>query len=340
MKKSLTRKLLLSVATLALALTSFVTTTVAWFTVNTEAKANALTITGASSQDTSLLVSTDGIQFYAAVTPELTPGYGSALKDVQCYYVNSGSVETPNNAVTFAGIKTVAEEYVSETSTAGYARWSLYFQTPNDTGKNVVLKSCTLINTTPTINPWTCNTAMDGLFTIGTNYYFDALNCGRLGIEVYKTKAWSDAGVSYTGFDSTSFSRYYLGSHTNTANQKPSDATFTVSGTTPGYGRLGDPDGLNALSYYNNVLTTSLDPADISVASLTTAESYVDVDATAAYVTGSTSAATPITTTGDAGTIARVDFYFWLEGWDKDCFDGITKSGQTFSVQMSFCVAE
>lgn len=89
--------------------------------------------------------------------------------------------------------------------------------------------------------------------------------------------------------------------------------SYAVKGAS--LGSMYNPEYNAMLTYYNNQKSTKIYPIEEE-----------DLPSTTRYKSG-TDATMPTIMTVKSGTdITKVTFRFWLEGWDADCFDGLTKS--------------
>ena len=79
--------------------------------------------------------------------------------------------------------------------------------------------------------------------------------------------------------------------------------------------------GMNALTYYNAVSSTQLVAANAKPVSTA-------LSTGTKYNIGTTPAGT------EDGTHLKVTFFFFVDGWDDECFDAV--KGQTFTVEMEF----
>jgi len=80
-------------------------------------------------------------------------------------------------------------------------------------------------------------------------------------------------------------------------------------------GSMYNPEYNAMLTYYNNQKSTKIYPIEEE-----------DLPSTTRYKSGTDKIMPTIMTLESGPSITKVTFRFWLEGWDADCFDGLTKS--------------
>lgn len=112
--KNLTRKLFLSVCTLAICAVTLVSTTFAWYTTNTEVSASGMTGQASATGDASVYISTDNIVWAQSVT--LDTSESTAL--LPCQVTENGEFKLKNNPDGSMGA-----------TTGAYLQFDLYVRT-------------------------------------------------------------------------------------------------------------------------------------------------------------------------------------------------------------------
>ncbi len=116
--KKLSRKLFLSFATLALAITATVTTTYAWFTMNAEVTVSQIAGGSATVED-GIYVSLDGITY----------GTGATLSETASVEFQPVTLTSENQLVFLDASAATGADFNSSTSSEGaYAKFTLYFK--------------------------------------------------------------------------------------------------------------------------------------------------------------------------------------------------------------------
>lgn len=303
--KSLTRKLFISVMTLAIAIVSLTTTTYAWFTKNTEINASGISMSGqASSGDKSLYIMSS--ESGATWGPSITfPSQAAVLKPVTRTAADDH----------FAAFKKVVATTASDaTAGADYYQYTFYLKT--DTTSSVYL----LGGSGKTSITYGAGTAFTPLYsagadvTAGTSVTRTLQNVIRFGISTVMSTAIADtpddASWSETVTDKTLY--------------------HTISGD---FGQATTTGG-TAGTYFTKAMGAA------ALASLQAAAPYVGDTETGSITFGDTLASnTCFAASLTAGFIAKVTLTIWVEGWDADCFDAIATATQSIAASFYFQAA-
>lgn len=215
--KKLTKKLLLSAITLGLALVTLTTTTFAWYTSSTQAKAiNGSASTSSTTKDASLLISSD----------EGTEKEFSSQATIAQQGVNLVPLQYDTENKYFKELN-ASTEYKVEGQVAGFYEFKLYFKSNNNETVDVYIENLKIVNTNKNNL-----TKFDSLkYVAGNNtdglpneakYYVDAVNALDLIIKNNNT--------------SNNFFNY--------------DLSGKITDTASSFG-FGETETPNAIAYYN-----------------------------------------------------------------------------------------
>ncbi|MGM9972172.1 MAG: hypothetical protein ACI35W_07165 [Anaeroplasmataceae bacterium] len=328
--KKISRKLLMSILSMAFAVVALGTTTYAWFTMNATATADLkVNVQGGTN---GVLLSTDGKTFSSDVTI-LTDSSNQALTGLELqpltYDYATTPVATPtafkkfsNNAIVEAGTgaSSMYLQFDLYVCTSGPSQ-SVYFSSTGNTVESDYADKSYVI-----LNDFSYD---DGSFIGGTAVKVDAVNALRSIVEVYEGSEerdtmqklckggqkpenaveWgtSERVLNIFGFDNGVTLK--AGNGSNTAD----DLAYNFGQT------LGETNAANA--YLSAVSDGALN--GVSYPTEPTLTTGFGTEANAIYTSANTS-----------NLVYRVRFTFWLEGFDADCFDAIM--GQTLTINLSF----
>ena len=315
-------KLILSCAALAAVATTAVSTTFAWYTSNTEVKAEGITAGTQENADATLLISKTGHQkdWHQGVTFSM-----SANNMVPVAYDSTNDEyllwDSTNNTTTSEGAQDPAA--ISNGIYSGaYVSFMLYFKSGTTDSLNVGIKRISLVNTSEDSLPTrTAQTTVGLGSTEGTAYsanLFRALT--------FATNAGSSMEVAdgYANQASSATRRAY-----NVETNYMTAGSDTLAGS------------FNAHQYYDEIKGTDIasDAADLTTPnqseSLTTlGASDSTTDLAAAISLGQTGEGAA--EDGGLDNILAVRFDLYLDGWDVACFDACQE--QTFTLDLQFTV--
>ncbi len=321
----LRRKLLAAGFAFGATALTLTTSTFAWYTTNTEVSVGSIEgATSATVDSTSIYIA--AASTYASAEP------GAAVADITKYsssaapvLVNSGTshVLTP---VSYAAVNTyntmsaatgaTSPSYTAITSKEAYIyEYVLRFQKPNATASTpVYVSGFTLTNSVGSATSaqvamtYEAKSAGCGISAAGS-YNVDMLHALKMTVSV--TDLTADGTVPATPTTTTSI--YDLDSFADAT--KDSNVSTTV----------------NALTYYNSLVGTSLSVPDNY---LSDATAFAVTTAAEANSTNSSFFAIPST------GYVEVRFQFWLDGWDEFCYDVCRQQGFTVGMQFSVSPAK
>ena len=315
MKKGL-RKLILSGTALAAVAATLGTSTYAWYTANETVSATDISGASAGAADASIFISKDHSAWSSTVALDQNGDVtGGALLPVE-YVGNTTDQQTSVTSANFKDLGSVSNNaYVAgntRTVANGAAKkFTLYFRSSkisaDATAPTVYLKGITLTNTTEDYTP------ADNLFYTKTNGYGVNVNQATYGVDftqalkmVIYTDA-SDAGLA-----------------DGNVNGKSLDlVNYQSTGLNSNLGTINADN--NALTYYNNIMSTSLTSAMDTQTKATITEKNSNQSQRTAISLGQLNK--------DADYIT-VDFYIYLDGWDTYCYDAC--KGQSFQLDLEF----
>lgn len=300
--KNLTRKLFLSICTLAICAVTLVSTTFAWYTTNTEVSATNINASTSVYGDASIFISTDTLNWYQSVDVNKTM---TALLPVQ---------------VTSTGVFDDRELGDTLASDTDYLKFTLYVKTAKISDETdadpiaLFVKSITINNTTfSTIvdtdadeDTTADNEIRNYIETIATDnlLYNSSKNTG--GVDKTQGKYWVDVTEAlWMNIESSTVENlnHNIFDLKNCLNTKYSP--FNVA----------NPD---AEVYYESVSGDTLEKSGTATE----------------YVVGSTGTNFEIANLAANGDYTTLTFKIFLNGWDEYCFDAC--KGQSFSVALSF----
>lgn len=301
--KNLTKKLFLSVATLALTVTCLSTTTYAWFTQNAVATANTVGASTTTAAANNIFISADDINYSTSASPTVnTP-------TLMCI---AGTVGT--NAITYTNLDG------STAANSSYLKATLYLQNTGTTAADIILKADTIadaIKNTSTPTSFVPSTSVDGKITLlggetgagaiaaGNAIQVDLLAAMRVTMNVYTETTYGLAKAQEaTAIDSV---RVFA-----------ADSAMAAAKVSKTYSD-GETQANNAaVNYYNTIMGTAEECA--------ATQEFEALTALGA-------AAGKICSLG-AGKVVRIEFDFWIDGWDVEAFDAILT--QSFSADFIF----
>lgn len=337
--KKLMRKLVLSSFALGLAVITLSTTTFAWYTSNTEVKANNISGASASAGADLLMISNDP----AAIAEKKW----NTTIDVENYNVSTTAATkaaAPNElvpvryeALTNSATFVASFDKTVTTLSAGYIQYDLYFKMASGQTTNpryLWLTGMTLENTTG-------HTTDSKVTKLPTK---DVLAAN----EAYKHLVPSWNATSYESTYQVDIRRALLVSAVVSSS---TDNGATLSNTVL---KVFDPEGLNsyedtlknvsgfsAHEYYNAVMCSAeehgSDKADCKCIGITEdTYSAVSLGTAADFAEQFLIELPAANTEATKNNYVKVTITIFLNGWDKACFDAC--QGQTISANMTFGV--
>ena len=305
--KNLTRKLFLSICTLAICAVTLVSTTFAWYTTSTDVNVNGLSgKTDSATADGSLLVATmeGNVNTWTEFSNSVT------LTDVA--YLSKGTKLSPLTVNTNGALDVLKGTSANHSDNGTYILFPLKFKTTNNHGQpvNVYIKNIQISNAVTSADGLA---KYDGITTGGVvkqneKYSIDAC----YAINLMTSTASTPLANGYKIFDLGTQVNSTAGIANKTGNALP-------------YSNLG------AVEYYNNV--TYPNPADASKKITAPADTRYEFGQSVDYSAVSISTI-PNPGESDASKEVIVYFYLYLDGWDLDCYDACR--GQEFNITLSF----
>ena len=313
MRKNLTKKLFLSVLTLAFAVVSLGASTYAWFTLSSNAKVETFegTVTGGAGLEIQVLSSdataTDANAWQTTVIESTL--IKNVINDVT---LDARTLKEAGTTSMFAALDGTTEK------TDGFIKFDLAFRLSDQSESrsfDLYLDGYTL-QTAGTyddpktegvdesevgVDAWRVNreyTGKNGTYLLNSEKTYWVSDAARLGI-VSKDKGSATEAIANKYFQAPSGSDEY----------------------TAGIPGKGNSDVNAAVNYYNAVNpTATINPAN---APQYTADSAVGAQ-TAGYKIGTLTGAEEV----------RITVYVWVEGWDAECINAIFE--QTLHATLNF----
>ncbi len=333
--KKISKKLLLSVLSMAFAIVALGTTTFAWFTTNATVKAT--TKINVQSTTDSLLISNDGSSWSSSVSFDLTAsavaaqqthGAGSQLGAVT--YRLAKDATKLSTSDTFTDLEKL-EEYAASTAadkalttSDDYKQISFYLRCSSANKKvSVASDTWTTTNITKYNNTVAFTYASNKTIEANTNLYVSAINALRAVVDVSNLKTWDNSWVGKENMTQLDNVVKPEMSRINKIYGYEDNASKSGEETVVNYGQSLAGDNA-ANSYINAVLGKTIGTGDL-VADTT----YAAIEPTKVGLQGAELAAKT-----DANCIFKVTITYWLEGFDADCFDAIF--GQTLENVLTF----
>ena len=320
--KKISRKLLMSIFSMAFAIIALGTTTFAWFTMNSTATAEIEV--GVQSGTEGILLSTDCKEFTGAITIhksnfQLKPATyvmdGASLAAADKFTLIDGTTDASANVLSF-DIYMLTE-----------AKVNVKF---NSTGNDVTNETTGGIGAYTFLK--TVSASDNGLLTANKTVKVDAVNALRSVVDVYSTgyaklqcisAANSAEGIagSLAEFGSAKKKKKLVGFNA------PETATVLTGNESNGvevnFGQsLAMTNAANAYVNAINPTTFTGNTVNTNYSALTVTNGY------------NVCSSTTLLTTTQTSVVTRTTFYFWLEGYDADCFDAIL--GQKIRINLSF----
>ena len=343
--KKISKKLLLSVLSMAFAIVALGTTTFAWFTTNATVKAtNKIKV---QSTTDSLLISNDGGSWSSSVSFDLTEaapavqqvyGAGQELGAVT-YRLKEGATEL-STSDTFTDLEKL-EAYAGNTAanktlatSDDYKQISFYLRC-NSANKKISVASDTWTTTGVTKYNNTAAFTYETSKTVkaNTDLYVSAINALRAVVDVSDLVEFTTGMVGAVSMDA--LDDQVKGQKDATVPMTRQNTIYAYNDTTSrddagentvtNYGQsLAGDNAANA--YINAVLGKTIGTGD-----LVADAKYANMTPTNIGLTG---AELKTTGTDAVDSIFKVTITYWLEGFDADCFDAIF--GQTLENVLTF----
>ncbi len=316
----LSRKLLLSVLTVAFALITLGATTFAWFTLSTKAEIQSFDVEVTSGAG--IEISADGSNYSNYISAQqiysaITRSKSSTILD----HVTS------KNGQTFTTIDYEGELSFDKTANSGWAEFDLWFRSPEASVEVYMLNNTKITSTGVT---WTSDanfnlTATDSL-VVGSQRTLYGANAVRISTTENELTA-NDTGFQYNDGDSANI--FELGG--DTGDQRLDKVIKTTYGSVAYY-NAKNPNATipsNIITSEQNALPNVLKINNLpSLNELNTEDINLGV-----Y--------TPVATLEVDNDYTGVNYYYgqitvriWLEGWDPDMFNAIM--ADVISIHMHF----
>lgn len=309
--KKLTRKLFLSVCTLAICAVTLVSTTFAWYTTNTNVTADGLSAASASTGASSILISKTGTGDWAQAIDYSTKDGDTintaGMVPLQAVLSDSKIILTECNLATTIGGTTATQGATALPNSGKYFTITVHVKTTalaSDAAPvSIYLKAINIVNTTkvgdevklPEWDNLLSNKTGEGL-GINPNvskYSVDIIDALSL------TTSWT------TAISQTETHKAEVYDLANLVSKNSKDAT--------------SDQATDALAYYNSVMGTKITlPEQPFVKTLgTSGQNLLEV--------GKLTSAEPQ---------ISITLNIFLDGWDEFCYDAC--KGQSFSVDFEF----
>ncbi len=325
--KKISKKLLLSVLSMAFAVVALGTTTFAWFTTN--ATVTAKTKIAVQSTTDSLKISNDGSTWGARVDFDLTSATVSGTQ-VDNGYTELGAATY--HLATDATTLSTSDYFTDLGSTTAdntlYKSISFYLRL---TSANKDVKVATDVWTSSNVKNYTI--LKDTEYTSGklekrNPVAVSAVNALRAVVDVSQLVTWTDDMNGLASMSALDEKTNPTMSRVNRVFGFADTNTTSTTGTTINdYGQtLAYDNAANA--YINNVINKGIGLGDNVYDS-----KYALYDVNNTGLAGTT-----LNTTDAANQIFKVKITYWLEGFDADCFDAIF--GQTLENVLTFTATD
>lgn len=309
----LSRKLLLSIVTVALALVTLGATTFAWFTLSTRAEVQEFEVDVTSGAG--IEISADGMNYSNYITAnDIYAAINRARSSTVLDHVTS-----PDgiNFKTIGFSKTDGKVHFDEDATSGWTEFKLWFRSPEKDVKVYMLNNTTVKSTGI---EWVADAVFKLKSTdnsptaVGAKYTLYGANAVRISTTENIVTPTSGSGFSYT--NGTEAKVFELG-HTED-DQKLGEEIQTGYGSVAYY---------NTKNPTNPITTTHIDEAELpkdvyGYNNLPKLEDLNTPNITDAHV--------PVDTLKAESNISGTTLYYgqitvriWLEGWDPDMFNAI-----------------
>lgn len=339
----ITKKLLVSVLTLAFAVIALGTTTFAWFTIGGNSVVGPISAQVTAGEGVE--VSLDGTTYYSVLSSELIEEKLSALIAAELGAGKTFAADFKYMANTSADgkafLNNAAGSAVAPTFEAGIISLPLYFRTPNEVASKVQLTKPVAKVAVP-------------LSTDKDTYIYSAPITWNADATTSLAQKYTDAAVLTKTADnitSGSSSTFIAANATRISFVEGANVNCVIApelqGTSHGVavnGYLGlasqyaavkgFPIDNTILPMSKNAITDTKVFGDEAPSALTTpnAKLYLGTEAETGYDVVTLTRANP----ADQYATGNVTVNIWLEGWDPDCINAIFKS--TIYVQLNFKV--
>lgn len=309
MRKNLTKKLFLSILTLAFAVVSLGASTYAWFTLSGDAEVKKFEgqVTGGAGLEIQVLGSDDAINPDAWQTSVIE----SSLIEAVIGDVTLDALTLKNNSITNGFV-----DHAGTDKNSGWIQFDLAFRLSNqeDVRKfDLYLDGYTLQTEGTYDDPATTENENTGVDAWRVNRAYEG-KTGSYALNETKTYWVSDAArLGIVSKDKGS-----LADNVDPIYYQAATGSVEYTAGIPG---KDNTDKNAAVNYYNAVNpTATIDVADAPTYTAETSEG----EKTAGYKVGQLTAAEEV----------RVTVYVWIEGWDGECINAIFE--QVLHTTLSF----
>jgi hypothetical protein len=295
MKKNLRRKLITSGVALGVAALSVVSTTYAWFTMNTTATVAQFTGEAAAPSE--------GLYIgYEDWNDSNKVKWGKAINTATIeHLIQAKRVDAQDTKLLPAQLDgSVYENMGGTAQPKGLIKFDLFVRVANADNQTKVYLKDTLAATTSSFvlaaNAGDTDQGISGAPTkAGDSVTVNILEALKLSVTIQQGN--TDAGTFTAGAQSATTTHYHAGNNTT---------------------------GFNATTYYQNVtgetLGTAVQPTYNSNALLDSSLAAQQVE---------------MLSTVTNGAVYKVSFTYWLDGWDNECFDAIAAQTFTSAIEFS-----
>ncbi len=307
MTNKILRKLTLSAVTLGVAAVSATTSTFAWFTTNSEVTASKVDGSVKEADGNMLLSVYKDSKWQSPAKTVTLPAGATSLAPVQATSTSSGSGQSATTTYSFTK-STSTGTFSTATDGTEYIHYQLIFHMSDlatgDNIKNVVTANFNgFTGTDGTQYLLVDASTEDGGAKAGDTITVNLLDVLSMGVKSEiitesnkSTYSITDTNLTGTLNSTNKFYRYNTEKDTVSVNNSEKNA--------------------DALTYYKNVYNKS--DLDRPTTGIATYDSTTVLSSTA---TENAAGITLFEVTGTSKAYVKTDIYFYIDGWDKQCFN-------------------
>lgn len=329
----ITRKLFLSVLTVAFALVTLGATTFAWFTLNTTAEVQ--TINATLTAGTGIEISLNNSVYKNSITnAELETFIETALSSYKFDDLTS------QNGIIITEMDNTAVAHTSRR----YLEFDLWFRSPTE-GARVYLLTGTQtasvgVNWTSDASFTYTGRGVSGVDAInaGDSIVIYAADCLRISFEEFEASTTDFSFTSTNSAQVYEFDPYFSGE--TSSNARLGTTIVTTSGMVLYYNEKSDVD-IPTATINNTVILPGEDGTGARLLDQNNLVPQANLSPDEGDVkTAGGALAVPLMTLSKKKDATDVFYYgytkvrIWIEGWDPDCFNAIL--GKSFSVDLKF----
>ena len=314
MTNKILRKLTLSAVTLGVAAVSATTSTFAWFTTNSNVTASKVEGSVKEADGNMLLSVYKDSSWQSPAKTVTLPAGATSLAPVQATSTSSSSGQSTSTTYDFKKAKSVGDFTDTATDGTDYIHYQLIFHMSDlatgDNIKNVVTANFNgFTGTDGTQYLLVDASTEDGGAKAGDTITVNLLDVLSMRVESSIILNGDTNKTSYGISDTISATANNISSNT-TKFYRYNEEKDTV--------KVGnDEKNADALTYYKNVYNKS--ELDRPTSGIATYENTV-LSSTA---TENATSITLFEVTGTSKAYVKTDIYFYIDGWDKQCFNAV-----------------